>query len=131
MQVLSVSPVYDACMARASHLRALRELSGLSQRKLAREIKEDHSNVRYWENSGTLPRSDVLIKMAKALGVTVEELLGEPKPAKLPAGKLGDLFKAIAELPPDERQQVLEVVEPYVEKKKLAKQQSNGQRKAA
>jgi len=109
-------------MATASHLRALREASGLSLRELARRIGEDHSNVRYWESSGNLPRSNVLVAMAAELNVTVEELLGEPKPARVtpPPGKLGQLFEAVTQLKPTERQKIVEVVEALVAQQKAA-----------
>jgi len=88
----------------------------LSQRELARQIEQDQSNVRYWETTGKFPRSDVLIPMAKALGVSVEELLGQPKPKRLqPAGgKLGQLFETASRLPRRQQQKIVELLEPYV-----------------
>lgn len=68
----------------AHRLKALRQAAKLSQRELATLIGDVHTNVAYWETSGNLPRSNVLIPMAKALGVTVEELLGEAKPKRVP-----------------------------------------------
>ena len=102
-----------------NHLKALREAAGLSLRELARRIGEDHSNVRYWETCGHTPRSDVLIPMAKALGVTVEELLGEPKPKRVigPGGRLGQVFEAASRLPRRQQEKVAEFVEAFVEKK--------------
>ena len=102
-----------------SHLKALRENAGLSIRELARRIGEDHSNVRYWETIGHTPRSDVLIPMAKALGVTVEELLGAPKPKRVmgPGGRLGQVFDAASRLPRRQQEKVAEFVEAFVEKK--------------
>jgi transcriptional regulator with XRE-family HTH domain len=44
----------------ASRLRGLREAAGLSLRELARQIGEDHSNIRYWETTGKPPRSELL-----------------------------------------------------------------------
>ena len=70
-------------MATKSNLRQLREAAGLSVRELARQIGESHTNVIYWERSGQIPRSDVLAPMAKALGITVHDLLGEPKPGRV------------------------------------------------
>jgi transcriptional regulator with XRE-family HTH domain len=98
-------------------LRALREAAGLSQRELARLIGQEQSNVRYWETSGTLPRSDVLIPIARALGVTVEELLGHPPSRKrtgTPPGKLGQLFDNVARLPRRQQEKIIELLEPYV-----------------
>lgn len=102
-----------------THLRELRETAGLSLRELARRIGEDHSNVRYWETTGKQPRSDVLIPMAKALGVTLEELLGQPKPRRVttPGGRLGEVFDSVSKLPRRQQQKVIEFVEAFVEKK--------------
>ncbi|MGH8612590.1 MAG: helix-turn-helix domain-containing protein [Gammaproteobacteria bacterium] len=100
-----------------SPLRALREAAGLSQRELARLIGQEQSNVRYWETSDTLPRSDVLIPLARVLGVTVEELLGHPpsrKRANAPPGKLGRLFDNVARLPRRQQEKIIELLEPYV-----------------
>jgi transcriptional regulator with XRE-family HTH domain len=107
---------YDEGMAAKSSLRELREAAGISQRELARQIGQDQSNVRYWENSGNLPRSDVLIPMAKTLGVTVEVLLGEPAPRRVvkPGGKAGVVFEAVSKLPRRQQQKILDVVEALV-----------------
>src|SRR5437867_13273815 len=76
MQALLLQTPYDGVMAAKGHnLKALREAAGLSIRELARQIGQDHSNIRYWERTGNLPRSNLLIPMAAALGVTVEHLL--------------------------------------------------------
>ena len=90
MQELFLLRSYVPSMAAKSRLRELREAAGLSVREVARQIGESHTNVLYWETSGNPPRSDVLVPMAKALGVTVEELLGEavPRRALTPGGKL-------------------------------------------
>lgn len=62
-----------------SRLRELWEAARISQRELARLIDQDFSNVNFWERSGKLPRADKLVPVAKALGVTVPDLLGEPR----------------------------------------------------
>ncbi len=126
MQELFSEVAYSVAMtARTSDgspLKTLREKAGLSLRELARRIGEDHSNVRYWETSGRLPRADVLIPMAKALGVTVEELLGESKPKRVigPAGRLGQVFDAAARLPRRQQEKIAEFIEAFVEKKAVA-----------
>jgi transcriptional regulator with XRE-family HTH domain len=107
---------YRDGMAAKCNLRELREAAGISQRELARQIGQDQSNVRYWENSGNLPRSDVLIPMAKILGVSVEVLLGEPKPrrAAAPGGRLGQVFEAVSKLPRRQQQKVIEMAEGFL-----------------
>jgi len=98
-------------------LRALREAAGLSQRELARLIDQDQSNIHFWEVSGTLPRSNVLIPMARVLGVTVGDLLGQTPSRKrkgAPPGKLGLLFEAVTCLPRRQQQKIIEILEPFV-----------------
>jgi len=103
-------------MAEKSRLRQLREAAGLSVRELARQIGEQHTNVSYWERSGQIPRSDVLAPIAKALGVAVEELLGEPKSRRAPApgSRLGQVFEAVSKLPRRQQQKVIEMAEGFV-----------------
>jgi transcriptional regulator with XRE-family HTH domain len=109
-------------MATKSRLRALREAAGLSVRELARQIDEQHTNVLYWESSGNLPRSNVLVPMAKALGVTVEELLGQAKPSRVtaPGGRARQVFEAVSRLPRRQQQKIVEVVEALVAQQKAA-----------
>jgi transcriptional regulator with XRE-family HTH domain len=127
MQALFITSLYDARMATKSRLRVLREAAGLSVRELARQIGEQHTNVLYWETSGNLPRSNVLVPMAKILGVTVEELLGQAKPSRVtgPGGRARQLFEAVSRLPRRQQQKIVEVVEA------LVAQQAHDQRKAA
>jgi transcriptional regulator with XRE-family HTH domain len=116
MQALFGRATYDVLMATKTRLRELREASGLSVRELARQIDEQHTNVLYWETSGNLPRSNVLVPMAKALGVTVEELLGQPRPKKVlaPGGRLGRVVETISRLPRRQQDKIVDVIETFV-----------------
>jgi transcriptional regulator with XRE-family HTH domain len=116
MQVLFPSVAYDPLMATKSRLRTLREAAGLTVRELARQIDEQHTNVLYWETSGNLPRSNVLVPMAKALGVTVEELLGQPRSKKVlaPGGRLGRVVETISRLPRRQQDKIVDVIETFV-----------------
>jgi len=100
-----------------SRLRLLRERTGISLRELARQIGEGHSNVVYWERSGKIPRSDLLLPIAKALGTSVEELLGTTEQKKLsaPAGKLRLAFEAASKLPRNQQKKILEVINALIE----------------
>lgn len=97
-------------------LKKLRESAKLSQRDLATLIGETHTNIAYWETSGNLPRSNVLIPIAKALGVSVEEVLGEPKPKRspAPAGRARQLFEAVSHMPRRQQEKILDILEPFV-----------------
>ena len=104
---------YSVRMATASRLRKLRQRANLTMRELARQIGVDHSNIRYWEQSGKIPRSELLAPMAKALGVTVQELLGEPKPGRTvtPGGRLGVVCEEISSLPRSQQAKILDTIE--------------------
>jgi len=85
----------------ASHLKTLRQAAGISQRELARLLGEHHSNVGFWEPTGNLPNSKVLVPMSKILGVTVADLVGEVKTRRAqPAdGRFGQVFDRVSKLP--------------------------------
>lgn len=102
--------------AHGERLKTLRNAANLSQRELAALIGETHTNVAYWETSGNLPRSDVLLPMAEALGVSVEELLGAPKPktGAAPAGKARQLFAAVNRLPRRQQEKIFDLLQPFV-----------------
>jgi transcriptional regulator with XRE-family HTH domain len=109
-------PYADLMAGTTPQLKKLREAAGLTMRELARQIGEDHSNVRYWETTGKIPRSDVLAAMGKALGVTVEELLGQPRPKKVlaPGGRLGRVVETISRLPRRQQNKIVDVIETFV-----------------
>lgn len=112
MQAVFMSPSYNMAVSKTlSQLKALREAAGISQRELARLIGERQSNIQYWETTGKIPRSDVLAPMARALGVTVEELLGQ-KPSRVvsPGGKARQAFDEVSKLPRRQQDQIVKVV---------------------
>ena len=98
-------------------LTRLRKAAGLSQREFARMIGVHHSNVGFWERSGTPPRSDLLPEIARVLGVGGEEVLGQPvkrRVAAAPGGKLGEVFQEVAKLPRGKQQRIISVVTALV-----------------
>ena len=113
MQALFSTIGYDEDMAKVmSRLKKFREAAGLSQHELARRVGQRQSNIRYWEATGKPPRSDLLIPIAQELGVSVEELLGQPKPRNgKPGGKLGDVVERITRMPRRQRDRVVAIVE--------------------
>ena len=117
MQELFSGVAYAVVMTtKNSHLRSLREKAGLTLRELARQVGEHPSTRLSANGTGSTPKSDVSSPMAKALGVTVEELLGEPKlrRATVPGGKARQVFDAVSQLPRRQQQKIVEVVEALV-----------------
>lgn len=98
-------------------LMHLRMEAGLSQYELAHLIGEPQSNVAFWEQSDKPPRSDVLPKLAKALGVRIEDLLNgntgiERKGG--PTGKVRKVFEEVSKLPRRQQEKVVEFVSAFV-----------------
>jgi len=58
-------------------LRELREKCGLSQSGLAERVGISIDSIQNWEQGRTRPRIEALAKLARALGVTVDEVLQE------------------------------------------------------
>lgn len=99
-----------------SHLTRLREQAGLTVRELARQLGTAHTNVMYWERAGKVAKTEFVAPMAKAFGVTVDEVLGEPRPRKTvtAGGKMGQLFEAASQLPRRQQEKIIAVLEPFV-----------------
>lgn len=116
---------YDAAMRTckkdrpplARHFTELRQAAGLTQMQLADQVGVHHSNIAFWELSGTPPRGEVLPMLAQALGVSIDTLLGvtPPKPKRQAAkGRLQRVFENAAKLPRRQQDKVAEFVEAFV-----------------
>lgn len=116
MQAIFHSPFYAHLMADKSKLRQLREAAGISVRELARQIGESHTNVSYWERTGQIPRSNKLAPLAKALSISVEELLGEGKTKRTaaPAGKLRNAFEEASRLPRRQQEKLIDFIKLFI-----------------
>jgi transcriptional regulator with XRE-family HTH domain len=128
--LLEIRP-YNSGMARpsskprpkqAARLAALRKVAGLSQTELARAINVSQQTIAYWETSAVPPRSDVLPKMAKALGVHVEDILGDGSINAVrqpgPVGEVQRTFDEVRKLPRKQQRKIIETVQALVEQYK-------------
>jgi transcriptional regulator with XRE-family HTH domain len=114
--------------SQGAHLAALRSRVGLTQTELATTVGEPQANIAFWERSDKPPRSDVLPKLAKALRVSVEQILTpgsagvDAQAVRLrrsgPVGRAQKLFNEISRLPRRQQDKVLEVVEALVDTQK-------------
>ena len=99
------------------HFAELRQASGLSQQQLAKAAGVTQSNIAFWERSAKPPRGEVIPALAKALGVSIDELLkadsiqnGKGRHPG-PASRLEKLTGKLAELPRRQQTKILDVVE--------------------
>src|SRR5262249_39493574 len=100
-----------------AHLARLRKAAGLSQYQLAQLINETQGNIAFWELSDNPPRSQVLPKLANALGVSIPDLIVDcstkPEPKIMPA-KLRFLFEQVADLPRSQQQKIIDLLDIFI-----------------
>ena len=65
----------------AQRLQALRRLAGLSQPQLAKAAGVSVGTLRCWEQARRTPLFDAAVKLADALGVSLDELAGRTPPS--------------------------------------------------
>ena len=74
-----------------SRVKAYRELLGLTQRQLAERAGIEKGAVYRAEVGKVSPQLDTCVRLARGLGCTVSELLGDGEP-----GKIGEVNKLLA-----------------------------------
>lgn len=112
-------PTKNPRSAIGQRIAQARERAGISQAQLAERLGVTQPTVAYWERKAVNIRSDVLARIARALDVSTDELLGT-KPSSTravkPAGKARRVFDAVSRLPRRQQEKIVEVVEAMVEK---------------
>ena len=116
---------YNPAMSQkfGSHLMELRHTAGLSQNALAAKLGVPQSNISFWEKWDKPPRGDILPGLARALGVSVDVLLGYKAPNRkaAPVGKARQAFDAVSRLPRRQQDQIIKVVNALVAQHVTAK----------
>ncbi len=100
-------------------LAELRKQAGFSQRELATEIGISYRMVAYYETQTDRLPAHLLPILAKALGVSIEELLGIKKSKKSPINqKLLKQLEKIEKLNPRQQKTILEFINVLANKEK-------------
>jgi len=107
----------------SERLRKIRSEKGFSKIELGRLAGIHHAQIGRYENKGAHPSADVLAKLANALGVSAEYLLSGSK-ENLAENTLSDKdllsqFKAVEQMPDDEKSVVKKVIDALITKSKL------------
>ena len=113
--------------AQGTRLAALRRNVGLSQAELANLVGEPQQNIALWEQSDKPPRSDAIPRLARVLGVRIEDLFVEsasPPRKSGPAGKVRKIFEEVSKLPRRQQDKIIEFLSPIVEQYKREKKAS-------
>jgi transcriptional regulator with XRE-family HTH domain len=107
-----------------ARLAALRKQAGITQTALAEEIGVSQRMMAYYEGPSANPPANLLPAMASALGVSVEALLGTEtakRKTKAVDTRMQRRLPQIASLPPEERRQILQLVDAFIERGQLKK----------
>jgi len=98
-----------------TRLIQIRKTQGLTQQGLADAAEMHINQVRRYETGAAQPTLEGLIKLAKALHVSLDELVFEASD-RGPSEKMKFLFEAIEQLNQDEQQVIQELLEGMVMK---------------
>jgi transcriptional regulator with XRE-family HTH domain len=108
-------------------LAALRKQAGMSQSALAREIGISQRMMAYYEGPSAFPPANLLPGIARTLGVSVEALLGTEtakRKTKAVDTRMQRRLQQIASLPPEERRQIMQLVDAFIERDQLKRRAS-------
>jgi transcriptional regulator with XRE-family HTH domain len=118
---------HDAVNGFGARLAALRKQAGITQTALAQEVGVSQRMMAYYEGPTAFPPANQLPAIAKALGISVEALLGTEtakRKAKAVDTRMQRRLQQIASLPPDERRQIMQLVDAFIERGQLKRRSS-------
>ena len=98
-------------------LTKLRVERGMSQAQLAEAVGFSQQAYAGWERSTTALRPDDIVKLAKALSVSTDELLGCEAPkarASGPAGRLRRVFDSVSGISRHQQQKIADTLETLI-----------------
>lgn len=94
-----------------------RKQKGLSQIQIAEAIGITQPSYANWERCSVSLKPEYLPKLAKALGMSVEDLLGVAPSTRRgsgPTGKVHQIFEAVTRMPRYQQQRVIAIVEDMI-----------------
>lgn len=110
-----------------ARLAALRKAAGITQTAFAEEIGISQRMMAYYEGPTAQPPANLLPAMARALGVSVETLLGvevAKRRAKPADTRMQRRLAQIEQLGPKEKRQVLQLIDTLIDREQLKKKVS-------
>jgi transcriptional regulator with XRE-family HTH domain len=107
-------------------IRRYRLAKGLTQAELAKLVGASQRMINYYEVRGVSPPPELVVKIADALDVSIDELFGRKPRARRAAGaapageslRRRRRLKRLDELPRDEQSAVLKMIEALAERSK-------------
>jgi transcriptional regulator with XRE-family HTH domain len=118
----------------AQRLRELRTQRRLTQGRVAELVGVGLRVYHRWEHGGAAPHFETLLKLADVLGVSLDELAGRqdaPDEARIKNAELHQLVREVDQLPDDEQQALILVIDSMVKRAKLHRMTNSSPRKRA
>jgi transcriptional regulator with XRE-family HTH domain len=103
-------------------LRQLRTARGFTQQQLGSKVGISQRMVAYYETQGGTPAAPLVAKLAKALGVSTDEIIGGKRaqivgtPQSTVELRLWRKLRQIQTLPEDKRRLLLLLIDEFLEK---------------
>lgn len=107
-----------------ARLTELRKAAGYTQLELANEVGVSRRMIAYYEGQSEHPPTTILPRIASALRISADELLGSTpikKQAKPGNSRLARRLQQVEQLAPGEKRQVLQLLDAFIERGKLRK----------
>ena len=98
-----------------TRLIQLRKAQGLTQQALADAVQVHVNQIRRYEAGITQPHLDVLVRLARALHVTTDDLLFDES-ERGPSDDLALQFEAVSHMPDEERRIIKALLEGMIVK---------------
>lgn len=80
-----------------NYICSLREKKGLSQKQLGDKLGVSNKAISKWENGGAYPSSELMLPLAKELGISIEELYTNLSNSKTEKTKIRKLLELLAQ----------------------------------
>jgi transcriptional regulator with XRE-family HTH domain len=118
----------------AQRLRELRTQRNLTQARVAELVGVGLRVYHRWERGGAAPHFETLLKLADVLGVSLDELAGRkhaPDDARIKNPELHQLVRDVDQLPDEEQQALILVIDSMVKRAKINRMATPSPRKRA
>lgn len=110
-------------------MSGLRKAAGITQTALTAEIGISQRMMAYYEGPNAQPPANLLPTIGRALGVSIDALLGvevAKRKVKATDTRLQRRLQQIERLPPQERRQILQLLDAFIERGQLKQKSQAG-----
>ncbi|MCG3171163.1 MAG: hypothetical protein CALGDGBN_02752 [Pseudomonadales bacterium] len=110
-------------------MSGLSKAAGITQTALTAEIGISQRMMAYYEGPNAQPPANLLPTIGRALGVSIDALLGvevAKRKVKATDTRLQRRLQQIERLPPQERRQILQLLDAFIERGQLKQKSQAG-----